>query len=106
MSTSENKYDAIENIIFTGGLKISTVSFSKSYLKMFVHLSNDLVFIMPTKSIAGLKNAEWKEIENYEIIGNGTGIHWPGLDEDVSLKGFLKDFLKQKIQSEKELILT
>jgi hypothetical protein len=29
------------------------------------------------------------ERENYELIGEGEGIHWPELDEDISVKGLL-----------------
>jgi hypothetical protein len=27
---------------------------------------------------------------NYEIIGDGQGIHWPDLDEDLSAEGMLR----------------
>lgn len=27
---------------------------------------------------------------NYEILGDGHGIHWPELDEDLSVAGLLK----------------
>ena len=27
------------------------------------------------------------ERENYELIGDGQGIHWPALDEDISVMG-------------------
>ena len=47
-----------------------------------------------------------KDLRNYELIANSTGIHWPSIDEDLSLKGFLKDFLIRKIHSEDELILS
>jgi Protein of unknown function (DUF2442) len=30
-----------------------------------------------------------QERENYELIGDGEGIHWPELDEDVSVEGLL-----------------
>ena len=30
-----------------------------------------------------------EERSKWEIIGNGTGIHWPELDEDLSLEGIL-----------------
>ncbi len=30
-----------------------------------------------------------KEINNIKLIGNGIGVHWPDLDEDLSLQGFL-----------------
>jgi hypothetical protein len=29
------------------------------------------------------------ERENYELIGDGEGIHWPKLDEDISVEGLL-----------------
>jgi hypothetical protein len=29
------------------------------------------------------------ERENYELIGEGEGIHWPELDEDISVQGLL-----------------
>jgi len=29
------------------------------------------------------------ERERYERIGNGEGLHWPGLDEDISVSGLL-----------------
>lgn len=27
---------------------------------------------------------------NYRIIGNGIGIHWPDLDEDLSVEAFMR----------------
>jgi hypothetical protein len=29
------------------------------------------------------------ERANYELIGEGEGVHWPALDEDVSVEGLL-----------------
>src|SRR6266513_1143787 len=29
------------------------------------------------------------ERANFELIGNGEGIHWPDLDEDLSIEGML-----------------
>lgn len=29
---------------------------------------------------------------NCKIIGSGTGLHWPDLDEDLSLAGLIRDF--------------
>ena len=44
-----------------------------------------------------LSKANTQTLLNYELIGNGTGIHWPELDEDLSLKGFLKDAIKEQV---------
>ena len=28
--------------------------------------------------------------ENWELLGDGEGIHWPDLDEDISVAGLLR----------------
>lgn len=30
-----------------------------------------------------------QELERYELIGDGEGIHWPDLDEDINVEGIL-----------------
>ena len=30
-----------------------------------------------------------QELENYELIGDGEGIHWPDLNEDISIEGLI-----------------
>ncbi len=37
-----------------------------------------------------LKNAAPDELNNIEIICNGTGLHWPELDEDLSVMGIME----------------
>jgi len=34
-----------------------------------------------------LSEATSKQRNNYIIIGNGIGIHWPDVDEDISAEG-------------------
>jgi len=36
-----------------------------------------------------LLHAAPSERANYEILGDGHGIHWPDIDEDVSVEGLL-----------------
>ena len=106
MNTSQNKYDSIENLIFNEGLKINSLDFSNSFDRIFVHLNNNLVFIIPTRLFESLKKSNKESLQNFKLIAEGTGIYWPDLDEDLSLKGFLKDYLKQMIHTEKELVLS
>lgn len=105
MSTLINKYDAIENLIYKEGLKITSIKVSPTNDKLFIHLNNDLTFITPTKNYKGLKNATAKRLKNYRLIGSGIGIHWPDLNEDLSLKGFLQEFLRQKIRSRRKFVI-
>ena len=37
-----------------------------------------------------LKNATDKQRKNIEIICGGTGLHWPDLDEDLSVTGIME----------------
>jgi hypothetical protein len=37
-----------------------------------------------------LSNATQTQRNNFEIIGNGEGAHWPDLDEDISARGMLQ----------------
>jgi len=37
-----------------------------------------------------LKNADIKQRSNIELICGGTGLHWPDLDEDLSITGIVE----------------
>ena len=36
-----------------------------------------------------LSQASKEELDNCEILGDGEGIHWPEIDEDLSVAGLL-----------------
>jgi len=36
-----------------------------------------------------LSEATTQQRENFIILGNGEGIHWPDIDEDISVSGML-----------------
>ena len=37
-----------------------------------------------------LASATAQQLENYELLGDGEGIHWPDVDEDLSIEGLLR----------------
>jgi len=37
-----------------------------------------------------LRSASIDQLKNVEIICNGTGLHWPALDEDLSVSGIIE----------------
>jgi len=37
-----------------------------------------------------LSNASKSQLKNYELLGDGEGIHWPEIDEDLSVTGLLR----------------
>ncbi len=44
----------------------------------------------PAEKSRRLRNATPQQLANVELICNGTGLHWPDLDEDLSLLGILE----------------
>ena len=36
-----------------------------------------------------LSEATPEQRNNFEVIGNGEGAHWPDIDEDISIQGML-----------------
>jgi len=37
-----------------------------------------------------LYDATPEQHQNFEIIGDGEGVHWPDVDEDISVRGMLR----------------
>ena len=37
-----------------------------------------------------LAQASKKQLDNWELLGDGEGIHWPEIDEDLSVAGLLR----------------
>lgn len=64
-----------------------SVSFSKD--SMTVHLDDGRDLSVPIVWYPRLLHGTKQERENFELIGTGEGIHWPDLDEDISVEGLL-----------------
>ncbi|MEY2977747.1 MAG: DUF2442 domain-containing protein [Prochlorotrichaceae cyanobacterium] len=45
---------------------------------------------VPIVWFSRLANATREQLENYEILGDGEGLHWPDVDEDLSVAGLLR----------------
>ncbi len=63
------------------------VEFSDS--ELVVRLTDGRTIAVPISWFARLSNASRQELEEWELLGDGEGIHWPKLDEDLSVKGLL-----------------
>lgn len=92
MNILENKYDFIENLIFNLGLRIETVEVLPESDLFLVITNKKMILPQRLSSFVRLKGKDKNSLQNYRLIGNGIGINWPELDEDLSLKGFLESF--------------
>lgn len=57
--------------------------------EMSVLLVDGRTISVPLLWFPALLNATSEQLENYEILGDGEGVHWPDLDEDLSVSGLL-----------------
>jgi hypothetical protein len=105
MSTSVNNFDSIEKIIFEEGLRIQAVDIHKDLDLMLIVLNTKAILRQTISKYPALKDATQVQLSSYELISNGIGIHWGQLDEDLSLKGFLKDEIIRTVYND-DLYLT
>jgi hypothetical protein len=66
---------------------ITEVSFEDEVLRVF--LSDGREIRVPLEWFPKLGDASHKKRVHWRLIGKGIGIHWPDLDEDLSLEGLL-----------------
>jgi len=83
--------DPIERAIFRQGLRIADVHISTELDLLVVMLNTREVLKLRLSASRLLAKASRKQLDDWQLIGNGYGVHWPQLDEHLSLKGFLRD---------------
>ena len=57
--------------------------------QLVVSLVDGRVITVPLSWFPVLAGATRQQLDNWELLGDGSGIHWPDLDEDLSVKGLL-----------------
>lgn len=56
---------------------------------LFVNLSDGRTISVPVAWYPRLSHGTPAERDHWQLIGNGSGIHWPDLDEDISVENLL-----------------
>ena len=57
---------------------------------LIASLNDGTTLRVPLKRFPRLEHGTSEERANWCLIGGGSGIHWPDLDEDISAEGLLK----------------
>ena len=65
----------------------SKVWLSKDML--FVHLQDGREIGVPLLWFPRLRKASEEQLNEWRLIGNGIGIHWESIDEDISVSALL-----------------
>ena len=70
-----------------------------SYESLAVNLDDGRTIVVPTCWFPRLLKGTDAERANFRFIGKGTGIHWPDLDEDISIESLLAGRRSGEIQA-------
>lgn len=52
--------------------------------------------VIPRENLQGLQSATKDQIANVEVVGGGTGLHWPDLDADLYVPALLRGIYGNK----------
>ena len=58
--------------------------------EILAHLVDGRTISVPLVWSWRLSEATHKQRQHFKILGDGQGVHWPELDEDISVEGMLQ----------------
>jgi hypothetical protein len=58
--------------------------------EIIAHLMDGRTISVPLIWSWRLSEATEEQRQNFEVLGDGQGIHWPDIDEDISVEGMLQ----------------
>ena len=90
--------DPLDQMIFERGLRIRRVWIDRETDLIIVLLNNKKILKRPFSDFKRLANASEEQLLDFE--NNGIDIHWPQIDEDLSLRGFLRYELEHIVMME------
>lgn len=82
--------DPLDKLIFEQGLGIKKLFFDTDMDLMLVLLTNGRVLNLRLGSFPRLQHATAEQLAEYELDDNGASVSWASLDEDLSVRGFIK----------------
>lgn len=66
---------------------VTEVTFDADYFSL--HLLDGRVLAVPYELVPSLARATEKQRKKCEVGGMGTSLHWPDVDEDLSVEGLV-----------------
>ena len=105
MNTSHPNIDSLDAIIHISALQITAVEFNKKNNTLLVTLNTGSTIETELTLTPRLTMASNEALQQYNIIANGTGIHWPLIDEDLSLKSILRSAIQHQLTHPKHLTI-
>ena len=78
--------------ILAKNTKNQPVTVKVEFIDQFIHLflEDGRQVKTPLKLYPKLSKATQAQLQDYRLLGGGTGIHWESLDEDLSVDSIIK----------------
>jgi hypothetical protein len=73
----------------TSGLRAQSAHYDTRKKLVVIDLANGSSFSFPPQLAQGLAGARPSELAQIEITPQGSGLHWPKLDADLTIEGLL-----------------
>ena len=72
-------------------IKIEPLAVSVSFTEdsLCVALADGREVVVPLEWFPTLRDATDQQRQDWRLIGRGIGIHWPSIDEDISVESLL-----------------
>jgi len=77
----------MNTLIFNKSKNAVNVIFSDDKMNIFLDDGRELS--IPLEWFPSLRNATLNQLNNWRFIGNGEGIHWDDIDEDILVENLL-----------------
>jgi predicted TPR repeat methyltransferase len=69
--------------------RVASATYSSRADALMLRLEHGVTYSIPRRLIQGLRDAQAGDLQNIELLGNGTGLNWPTLDVAHSVNGLL-----------------
>ncbi len=82
--------DPFDQLIFEDRLRAKQLLIDKELDMLAIIFNNGKIIKLKISDYPKLFKAKKQQLANWKLIGGGVGIRWQDLDEDLSIKGFIK----------------
>lgn len=77
----------MNSLVIKKSIRAIDVIFQDEKMKIFLEDGREIA--IPLEWFSRLRNATMAQLNNWRLIGNGEGIHWNEIDEDVLVENLL-----------------
>lgn len=77
----------MNSLAVTKSANAVNVSFTED--KMIIYLEDGRELSIPLEWFPKLRNATIQQCKKWRLIGNGEGVHWSEIDEDILIENLL-----------------